>query len=358
LIGPEVSAAGARQLMLAASPKKLPCVLLVDPKLNVPLVPSIAALASAVIPLRQVESVLALVGFHTGLMFSKDARASIEAPVRVSVGKEELILETTNLSVSGLAISGMPRLEAGTLTCLELDLPFGTVHARAKMIRWAKEGKRNIAGLVFTELALVDRERIAKLVEAARREAPATQLRVADLFGDLALENDEPSALSTSDIGGSIDLPDVEVLLDVHHECALLERWATRSTFPSVTPEWLQAVSGELAQIELASLVGQPAPDWVRPATMMRLCLARARHDCGDGRLPSVISQAAYRMFMSLADCAAGAPASLVTQIAKIRASLLRDLLGTHRLVRAGAGAAPVARVLGRTPAPSQVVSR
>jgi hypothetical protein len=77
LIGPELPAAGARQLMLAASPKKLPCVLLVDPKLNVPLVPSIAALASAVIPLRQVESVLALVGFHTGLMFSKDARASI-----------------------------------------------------------------------------------------------------------------------------------------------------------------------------------------------------------------------------------------------------------------------------------------
>jgi hypothetical protein len=44
---------------------------------------------------------------------------------------------------------------------------------------------------------------------------------------------------------------------------------------------------------------------------------------------------------LSLADAAAGAPSLVVAQIAKIRAALLRDLLGTNRLVRAGSDAAP-----------------
>src|SRR5215210_9008530 len=69
LIGPEIPAQGARQALLAASAKHIACVLLVDPHQRAPIVPSIAAHAAAVIPVGQIESVLALVGFHTGLPF-------------------------------------------------------------------------------------------------------------------------------------------------------------------------------------------------------------------------------------------------------------------------------------------------
>src|SRR5262245_59881478 len=83
LLGPELSAQDARQFMLSVAPRRIPCVVMVDPKQKSSVLPALAVHAAAVIPLPQIESVLALVGFHTGLQFAKDARALIEASVRV-----------------------------------------------------------------------------------------------------------------------------------------------------------------------------------------------------------------------------------------------------------------------------------
>lgn len=352
LIGPEVEAQGARKLLLASSAKQIACLLLVDPKQRAPIVPSIAAHAAAVIPTGQIESVLALVGFHTGLPFSKDARATIEAPVRATIGRETHELETANLSVSGVAIYGLPKLPSGTPAKLEISLSIGTVSARARVVRWAKEGKRSVTGFAFTELSLIDRERILKLVEAARRESPSSQLRVADLFGDISLDCSPQSALSTDDLNTSSDLVGVEQLLDVRSEYAQLERWEETALFDQDAPEWLPALASDLTQVENFALAGGTVPEWVQPAMLMRLALARARFASGQGRLPSMISAKAYRTFLVLADVAAGSPPTLVTQIAKIRAALLRDLLGTHRMIRAGSTSAPDAKLSVRTSLP------
>jgi hypothetical protein len=328
--------------LLTVSSKSLPCVMLVDPATS-SIEPSIAWRASAVIPVRQIESVLALVGFHTGLQFAKDARASICATVRAVINNEHHRLETTNLSVSGVALRDFPHVAAGTPVKLELDLPFGTVSARAKVVRLGKEGRYNVAGLVFTELALPDRERIVKLVEGARRDAPAAHGKIEELFADIEVEDDHSSALCTEDIHRSQDLAEAGHLLDVHHELEALDRWAATDLWDRGVPDWLQAIGEDLTQIERVGMVrGSTVPEWVRPAIGMRICLARARHASKDGRLPSVLSTEGYAAFVRLADAATGCDADLVAQIAKIRSSLLRDLLATKRSVRAGAGAAPI----------------
>lgn len=336
LIGPELAAESARRLLLAARGKQVACVMLVDAKRSAPIAPSTAAHAAAVIPIGQVESVLALVGFHTGLPFSRDPRATIEAPVRVMVDHDTYELETANLSVSGVAIDGLPMIASGTPVRLELDLPFGPVFARARVVRWARDGNKTIAGLAFTELSMIDRERISKLVESARREAPASQLRVSDLFDDIIFEADTQDALATGDLDDSSDLPRSEQLLDVREELEMLERWSKTGRFPPDVPEWLPSLASELTDLEHHALAKRAVPTWVLPALMVRLALARSRHVCGLLRLPSVVSAKSYRTFVELADVAAGLPPSIVTQIAKMRAALLRDLLCTHRLIRAG----------------------
>lgn len=352
LIGPELNTQDARQFMLTVAPRNLPCVLMVDPKQKCSVLPAHAAHAAAVIPLPQIESVLALVGFHTGLAFAKDARALIEASARVTIltvaGAEEYLLETANLSVSGVAIKGMPKCAAGTPVKLQIDLPFGTVTARAKVVRWSQDGSKQLGGLAFTELAMVDRERIQKLIESARRESPGLSVQIAELFGDITIDTEPPVALSTSDIHSSLDLPQVESLFDVGSELAILMRWAKTDAFDPSVPEWLQALARNLTPIEGVALVRDASPEWVMQAMRMRVCLARARAQCGEGRLPSVLSNGAYTTFVRLADCANGATPVVVAQVAKIRAALLRDLLGSSRMVRPGAGAAPQPSELGR----------
>jgi hypothetical protein len=81
----------------------------------------------------------------------------------------------------------------------------------------------------------------------------------------------------------------------------------------------------------------------------MRICLARCRNtppDHGDktwdldadGRpkLPTAVADEAYRTFVKLADRSEHEGDAIVTQIAKIRAALLRDLLAGGPRPRSG----------------------
>src|SRR5262249_40195844 len=66
------------------------------------------------------EAILAQIGKHTGVRFAKDARAKIEALARVYIDTEEHVLETSNISASGVAIRNFPRMALDTQVLVEV----------------------------------------------------------------------------------------------------------------------------------------------------------------------------------------------------------------------------------------------
>ena len=307
------------------------CVLLVDPKKSV--APTLVSRTSAVIPFDSTEAILAVIAFHTGLAFARHPRTSVQAAVRVSLDGEDYVLEAENLSVSGIAIKKFPYVEVGRLVHLELELQSGSISADARVVRYAYEGSAPIAGLAFERISFAHREKIRQLVESV----PSTQsaLKISDLFEDITVDVGQPEALRTTDIHHTADLQTTE--LDPDPELRMLRAYLAAGTWPSDAPQWLVELVAQLTNVEIAAALGVEAPDWAKQALSLRICLERVRTGRREAKVPSVLADLSYRMFDHLKDaCPAGADASLVGDVAKIRAGILRLLLAPAEK-RAGA---------------------
>lgn len=352
---------GAMELIAAGGATA--CIVLLGPAGGLVDAQTVAR-ACAIIPQHRTDSILALVGLHTGLAFARDTRAKVEALVRAYIGTEEYVLETSNISVSGVAIPGFPDVPIGTMVHIEVELSGATVVAEARVIRYDREAGVPTAGLSFVRIARAQRERIMRLVESIRRESERPDVKVEDLFGDLTADLGRADALETNDLVPVQEEPTDD--LDVHLELDALAAWLESDGWPVDIPEWLVRLGHELTPIERTALVkdtgvrpGRPAPAWVLPALGMRLCLARCRSsgEGQGGKLPSVVADEAYRMFVRLAEETTGEPDDVVAQVAKIRAALLRDLLAGGPRPRTGIGAPPEPRE-GVRPESASPVSR
>lgn len=321
-------------LELLAAHGRVPAILLVDPYAG-SIDPRLAARAAAIVPHHRADSILALVSLHTGLSFSREPRADIEALVRVYLDEEEYVLESSSLSVSCVTIRNFPRVREGTMVYVELELSGVTVIAEARVIGFTEEKGLPVASLSFVRINRAQRERIMRVVESVRRASVKRVPPVHELFEDLTADVGAVEALRTSDIVPQELRESIDLCAD--HEVDQLRAWMDAGDRPSEAPGWMTRVTQEMTAIERLAVRGGEVPAWVFPALKMRLCLARARFasspDSGDlilpdaPKIPSVVADEAYRMFVRLGADQAHAADALVAQISRIRAALLRDLL-------------------------------
>lgn len=344
IISPSIGRQNAQVLFGALKEHPdVPCVVLVAPleRPNVP--PGMSPGSVTVIPVDQVDAILGQVSLRTRLPFARDARAAIKLPVLVAVYGERHRLESVNISASGIALKGFPRTAIGTQVQLAMELPSGPFVAAARLVRFSQG--TDVAGLEFVDLPPEQRERVAAMVRNyfTRACAPSLvapvhgdrRLNTQDLFDDLTGDVEASAALRTADVGlPPRDPDDVEATAD---EIAALRAVLTGAPpASSGAPAWLARIAIDLTPFEVDVVNGSVAPDWARAALQMRVRLARFRLS-GKTKLTEGLALDAYRVFLKLAEIARTQPAQAVRHIAKIRASILRDLLATDARGRSGA---------------------
>ncbi len=273
----------------------------------------------------QIETLLCELGERLDLSFAKHARADIEVPVRVVIDGEEHELRTINLSASGVAVRGFPKASAGTRAELIFEVQGRALRTQARVVRCFSSRKARAAGLVFVDLPEGVRAAIAKLVDS-RLSRRSGDLSLEMLFGDLTLdiENDSSRALNTRDVDSG-PLPDDFVTDMEEIEIPQLRKVLKGELELHEGAAWMQKLVSELSEVEVAAATGQKVPLWTHASFRMRCYLAWARAE--ERRLPSVIVDEAYRLFVGLAEEAEVHRGGMVAQIGKIRAALLRDIL-------------------------------
>lgn len=272
-----------------------------------------------------VEPVLAFLARHTGLVFARYPRAQVSLPVEVDVQGERFQLETTNLSVSGVAIDGFPPVAPGTRAELCLDLPERPIYLLARVVRIFEVNGTYQVGLSFTDLTEGPRASIAAYVENML-PADAADER---LFGELEipmprLRTVTAMAAETGEICSRAAAPMV---------ASLPESPQMRRPRPShgltnnLVPVWFDQLSEDLSEVERTAALGGDAPEWAHRVLRLRIELARARADTM-GEVPPALLDEAYRTFAGLEEETQDAPLMVRQQVSSIRASLLRDVLG------------------------------
>jgi hypothetical protein len=279
---------------------------------------------------------MGLVGKYTSLRFARHPRVLFEVPVEVRVFGDEYVLESANIGVSGIAVRSFPRIIEGTIVRLVLQLSDGPLNASARVVRHGSDG----AGLEFVDLSFDDRDRIARIVQSGisnqwtDRMSSLEELFTRDLDARSAadpLKTGDISAMKEPRDQGDLMGADLAVL-----RALIIEDWSIADG----APDWLRRCAQEITNVEGDAIMGLDVPSWVSDALSMRLRLARMRVENGLSEKPEqfrAVAISAYRLFLQLAQVARHESSQVVAQIAKIRATFLRDLLWGRVQGRTGA---------------------
>lgn len=274
-----------------------------------------------------VEPVLAFLARHTGLVFARYPRASVDFPVTAEVHSEQYHLRSINLSVSGIAVESFPvGIEPGTRVELCVDLPAKPIYLLSRVVRVlvGANGRRQ-AGLTFTDLQEGPRAILARAVEEALPDGEEDTR----LFGALEIPMPRPRRITDAEPSLDIETPSVRRWRYPDSEPPdgpLLRTLSETQGLSGSLPNWFEHLVDELSDVEKRAAVGGEAPEWAHRVLKLRIDLARAR--AGEtGEVPPALLDEAYQTFAGLEQETADAPLQLKEQVSSIRASLLRDVL-------------------------------
>lgn len=274
----------------------------------------------------EVEPVLAFLARHTGLVFARYPRAPVRLPVCVEMHGEQHELETLNLSVSGVAIRGFPRVSAGTRAELCLELPDRPLYLLARVVRLLEQDGELQAGLTFTDLGEVARAALSRYVDEALPDVGGE----GRLFGDLEVPLPRPRKVAgiTLELEAPTGrLTPLGLEVGAMGPPAIRQITETQNLSGALVPPWFDHLSEDLSDIERLAALGGDAPEWAHRVLRLRIGLARARAHA-PGEIPPTLLDEAYRTFAGLEAETADAPLQVRQQVSSIRASLLRDVLG------------------------------
>lgn len=277
----------------------------------------------SVVEVEQVDSLVALLSEHTGLQFARYPRAEVSAPVVVRHGGNTHRLESIDLSLSGIAIARFPAAQIGTRVGLTLELGDAKVTLDARVVRWFEHNGQRTAGLTFVHIEEDDQRVIAAAVKDVLQWAPQQQLSADALFGDLGLDALSPPALCTLDV---VTSPTPAFVLrtqdlELPRLCQLLDGEAIEA------PDWLTRLAEDLTAVEAAAARDRPCPSWAPRVLRLRIHLAFANSTECIAKTPSALLDEAYRAFEALKFESHGQSGSLIAQIGRIRAALLRSIV-------------------------------
>jgi len=286
-------------------------------------------LATAVVPVAEVDSVVMLLAQHTGLRLARYPRADMQVPVLVDLHGRVYERTTRDLSLSGVGITDFPKAPVGARADLVIRLEGTSVHLRGRLIRWIDDEDGHAAGLNFLDMSEGARTIVQAAVQKALSKLPL-QWEIDGLFGDLALDAVSGSrALRTQDVARSplpafvprtadMEIPMVQALLD-------------GDAGPGDAPPWLVDLVHHLTGVEAAAARGRPAPPWALAVLKIRINLARVRDKFPDRPPPSALIDDAYRMFERLRRETEHETGAILAQVRRIRAALLRDMVMVPR---------------------------
>lgn len=302
--------------------KHIPCIALQPPGATGPR-PDFESL----VEIDEVDSLVSLLGEHTGIQFARYPRADVSAPVSVRQGGRIHNLQSIDLSLSGIGIANFPPAQVGTRVDLVVELADRSLNVPARVVRWFEHDGGRAAGLIFTSLSDAQKDVIGAAVKSVLQWEPAQRLSAEALFGDLGLEEAAPAALQTMDVAG----PSVPafVLKTQDLELPLLTQILDGDAYDA--PDWLLKVATELTALEASAVRGRACPAWVHRALRLRLHFAQSSRVPEGQKIPSALLDEAYRTFESLKEEMDGASATTVAQIAKIRADLLRNIVSARK---------------------------
>lgn len=281
--------------------------------------------ATAVVPVDEVQSIVMLLAQYTGLRLARYPRADIVAAVMVNLHGRTFERTTRDLSLSGVAISDFPAAALGARANLTLVLQGKSVVLRARLVRWLDTPTQQVAGLNFIDMPEGARAIIHQAVQDSLSKLPL-QWEIDELFGDLELsELDGSHALRTHDVGRSPLPAFVPRTADL--EIPMVRALLEGQTSPEDAPAWLASLVEDLTGVEAAAARQQPAPPWAMSALKLRINLARVRDRFADRAPPSALIDDAYRMFERLRRETEGETGAILEQVRRLRASLLRDMV-------------------------------
>jgi len=273
--------------------------------------------ATALVQASSGDRILEAVSVLTGLEFAKATRVDLETVVEVHVEGEDRLLETANLSASGVCIRGFPKTHVGygtKVNFLMLDDPF---EVAGVVVRCFRIGGVEAAGLAFSEPSADVLNKIQALVDGSLGSEPGGQSMIMD-----PMDPDTLSGLPS--VGGSV-------------RDALRDR-LVKAGAKDADGDWLALATSELTPLEREAALGKPCEAWVQAVLDLRLSLYRTR-SVVQGNLPNELVQKSLGACRALADKAAGSGSETLVQVTRIRAGILRALYS---------GGAPGPRV-GRT---------
>lgn len=289
----------------------------------------LAAGAVEVIEINRSESVLQLVGEYTGLQFAKDARTPFGTVVEAKVNGEEMVLETTDISASGVGVRRFPETRLGTLVRLAFVVQANPIVIWARVVRCWTRDNEPCAGLRFAGLTKTLRRQLRDFVEAQNASLPQAPIDFGNLFDDVVLPVERPRALRSDEL-----IDTTESIAPDDPDLAMLSKYAKADELEDRDaldlPVWLLRLAEALTPLEIAAARDEAeAPHWGRSVLGVRIMLARDRAASPNGPLTECVGEKAYELFLALPKVTADADDAMVVQIGQIRAAILRELVAT-----------------------------
>jgi hypothetical protein len=301
--------------------------------------------ATALVQATAGPRILEAISELTGLTFARLPRVLYETAVEVEIGGQARLLNTVNLSASGVCIEGI-RLEEQALGArVSFPLLEPPLTLEALVVRTHHDGRHSLGGLAFVNPSAVAQDRLRALVEAeiSRDEKAAITVEVPEHLDPISMALDEVK------LGGDEAVEALKnKLRDLHLESKRDGQLHARRAPPRTGSVASRNIEAALSPSERALVLGEPSPDWAGPALHARLKLHVERRERGAPSPRTV--QDALTLCRTLGRGAADAPA--VVEVAAVRASLLREVYADAPRSRHGAASNPPPAVTAHIPTP------
>lgn len=285
--------------------------------------------ATALVQASAGARILEAVAELANVTFAKQARVLYETTVEVQIAGQSRLLETVNLSASGVCIAGIEALEQGLGARITFPLLDPPLTVEGLVVRTHNDGLRDLAGIAFVNPASAVEDRLRAIVaaEIARDERADLTVQV-PVHADPIME-----ALDHVGLGGADAVDALKAKLrDLHLE-SKRDNEMHKKARPRPASATGRDIDHALSPGERALVLGEPSPEWAPLALDTRLKLHVERKQNGAPSARTV--QDALTLCRTLGE-GAGTEAAMV-EASAVRASLLRDVYAEAPRSRHGA---------------------
>lgn len=273
---------------------------------------------AAYVPAADGRTILGAIAKASGIKFAQEPRIRSAIKVEVSCGDFKQSLETVDLSLSGLSVSGFPRQELGEFASLRFEDLDSETSLPAQLVRCFGDEETQMAAFHFDDLDDDSAQFIQDLVDAELEE------------------QEEPESVSSRSLmkRKMFKAIDEEHVSEEEKEqlFALLDE---DTELEGESPEWIQKLGDSLTQTERSVAQGENGPAWVEHSLNLRAALAKLEPQQD---LPRSLKRQIMSFCRSLTTRGAEYSDAVIVDVTSVRGALLGEI---YRNQGARIGAVP-----------------